>query len=129
MGDAHKCVDSVDAVWFANILAVMSVQLGDEADRLRFDLIVHIPWGQVVSLRTAPPILRPEGLCRNVRSDSPIPQRGGLVHVVRRARPHTFKGFLPSLDRVFITQPTLSGDWSPFTDFLSRRAAFGNRIS
>ena len=49
--------------------------------------------------------------------------------MVRRARPHTFKGFLPSLDRVFITQPTLSGDWSPFTDFLSRRAAFGNRIS
>ena len=24
--------------------------------------------------------------------------------MVRRARPHTFKGFLPSLDRVFITQ-------------------------
>lgn len=43
---------------------------------------------------------------------------------------HAFKDLLPSLDYIEIIDPSLSGgNWSPFTNFLSRRAAAGNQIS
>ena len=43
---------------------------------------------------------------------------------------NTFEDPLPHLDHIVITEPYLSGgDWSPLTNFLSRRAAVGNQIS
>jgi len=44
--------------------------------------------------------------------------------------PHKFKELLRGLDHISITNPALRGDdWSPLTNFLSRRAAVGNSIS
>ena len=72
-------------------------------------------------------------MCRDVRPDLPTPRRCEFDQVVRGASysgPHTSKEILPSLDHITITRPTVSGgNWDPFVDFLSRRAAFGNRIS
>jgi hypothetical protein len=43
--------------------------------------------------------------------------------------PHISKDVLRGLRSISITDPTLtSGDWSPLTDLLARRAAIGNRI-
>ena len=43
--------------------------------------------------------------------------------------PPTHKEFLRGLEHIVITHPTLSNDWSPFTNFLSYRAATGNQVS
>lgn len=44
--------------------------------------------------------------------------------------PQIFKDLLCGLDSISIIDPSLSGgDWSPFTKFLSRRAAVGNPVS
>jgi len=43
---------------------------------------------------------------------------------------HTFKDLLPGLDHLKITAPTLGrGYWDPLTEFMTRRAAIGNRLS
>jgi hypothetical protein len=44
--------------------------------------------------------------------------------------PHVFKDLLRGLRSITITDSRLSGgDWSPLTNFLTRRAAIGSRIS
>ena len=43
---------------------------------------------------------------------------------------HTSREILRGLNHIVITEPYLTGgDWSPLTNFLSRRAVVGNRIS
>ena len=133
--DAYKGDDPTNVGFFAEMHGAMSVQLQvEEADRLCFDLISHFPWEQVVSLQTTLPVLRSEKLC--VRMHSLI-----YLHLVmvdlsvcfvepEMCGPRTFGEFLPGLNRIVITRPTLSGgDWSPLTNFLSHRAAVGNSIS
>ena len=127
--------DPANVVWFVWISASTSAKLEDEeADRLCFDLIAHIQQERVTRLQTNLPILRREELCVEMRN---------LIHlhlveidlftwfvglVVRR--PHASQELLPGLDHIVITRPTVrDDDWSPLTDFLSHRAAVGNRIS
>jgi hypothetical protein len=44
--------------------------------------------------------------------------------------PHVFRDLLRGLHSITMTTSRLSGgDWSPLTNFLTRRAAVGNRIS
>ena len=113
----------------------MSVQLEDEeAGRLGFGLIAHIPREQAISLQTTLPILRSENLCvemcnltylqlDGVDLSTFFPEPGILG-------PHTSEDALRSLDHIVITRPDLNGGgWSPLTNFLSRRAAVGNRVS
>jgi hypothetical protein len=69
----------------------------------------------------------------DVQPDPSTPRRGGPVHVVRRAR-HSrtprVQGPSPWAAFHHDNRPHLSGgDWSPLTNFLTRRAAVGNRIS
>ena len=112
----------------------MSVQLEDEeAGRLGFGLIAHIPREQAISLQTTLPILRSENLCVKMcnlvylqldRVDLSTLFVEPGVH-----GPHTSKDVLRSLVHIVITQSTLSGrSWSPLTNFLSRRVATGNQI-
>jgi len=135
VGDTHKGYDSADAVWFVEVSGSMNVELEDEAaDQLCFDLISHIPLEQVTSLQTRLPILRSEELCVGMRNLIYL-HLGGTDLSTWFVEPeilghHTLEDFLPRLARIVLIEPYLSGgDWSPLANFLSRRAAVGNRIS
>ena len=121
--------------WFATAEAATSVALKDgEAERLCFDIIVHLPQEEVVYLTTTLPILRSEELCV---------QMCNLAHLELKQidlstwfikpdirEPRVFKDLLRGLRSISITDPTLTGgDWSPLTNFLTRCVAVGNRIS
>ena len=135
VGDTHKRADFPTTAWFMTVDVVWGGALGKkETEQIGLDLIARIPRERVINLQTALPILRSEELCVEMRDLTYL----HLVEVDLSTwfiesdihGPHTFKELLPSLDRIMITWPTLtSGDWSPFTNFLSRRAAVGNRIS
>ena len=135
VGEVYRNCDSTELDWFADVSAVTSTRLKDEeADELCFDLIAHIPRDQVISLRTTLPILRSEESCVEMCDLTYLHlvdvnlTRWSVEPDIRG--PHTSKEILPSLDHITITRPTVSGgNWDPFVDFLSRRAAFGNRIS
>ena len=134
-GDTRIGGDPADVVWFAEISAETYTRLKDkEANRLCFDLIAHIPREQVTSLQTNLPILRREELCVEMRNLSylnlvDIDLFTWFMEPVVRG-PHEFQELLRNLDHIVIIRPTLrGGDWSPLTNFLSRRAAIGNRIS
>ena len=133
-GDVRKH-DNTEVDWFVSVSAVMSVQLEDEeADGLGFDLIAHIPPEQVIRLQTTFPILRSKKLRVKMHNLTYLQLEGVNLSTwfaepdIRG--PQTFKELLPRLNHIAITWPTLSGcDWSPFIDFLSRRAGVGNQIS
>jgi hypothetical protein len=120
---------------FVTVDGTTSLILGEEeADKLCFDTITHIPQEEVIDLTTTLPILRSEELCVRMCS---------LTHLHLKCvdlsawfaepdtrKPHVFKDLLRGLRSITITGPILSGDdWSPLTNFLTRRAAIGNRIS
>ena len=103
-------------------------------EKIGLDLIAHIPWEEVVNLRTTLPHPTLGG---TVRQDV----QPGALHLVDMdvstsfVEPdvrgsQTLNDLLPSLDSISIIRPVLSdGDWGPFIDFLTRRAAVSNRIS
>jgi len=112
----------------------MNTLLGEEeADQLCFDTIAYIPWEEVIELITPLPILHSEELC--VQMSNLTRLHLGAVDLSTWFiepdfhEPHTFKDLLRGLDSISIIKPSLSGDLSPFTNFLSRRAAVGNPIS
>jgi len=134
-GDVHKGDDLDEVDWFVEVLVTTNVQLEDEeANGLYLNLVSRIPWDQIISLETTLPILRSEQLCIE-------PHDLTYLHLVEVdlstwfmepdiREPHTFQELLPRLEHIIIIKPALSGDdWSPLTNFLSRRAAVGNRIS
>ena len=134
-GDMPQDDYSIQAVWFVEVFAGVSVGLEDEeVGGLGLDLIAHIPWEQVIRLQTTLSILHSENLCvemcnltylqlDGVDLSTFFPEPGVLG-------PHTSKDALRSLDHIVITRPDLNrGGWSPLTNFLSRRAAVGNRVS
>jgi hypothetical protein len=113
---------------------VMNVLLGEEeADKLCFDIVAHIPKEKIVKL-TALPILRSEELCIQMYNVThlhleDVDLSTWFVEPDTR-EPHVFKDLLRGLRSITITESRLSGgDWSPLTNFLIRRAAAGNRIS
>jgi hypothetical protein len=121
--------------WFMTVGVTTSVILGkEEADELCFNVIIHIPQEEVVEIKTTLPILRSEELC--VRMCNVTHLHLGSVDLstwfvepdIRE--PHVFKDLLRGLRSISIIGSDLSGgDWSPLTNFLTRRAAVGNRIS
>ena len=132
VGDVHKFTP-VD--WFVTVDWVLSVTPGEEeVEKIRFDIIAHFPQEEVGSISTTLPILRSEELCVQMCNLT-------LLHLDRvdlstlfvesdPHEPHVFKDLLPGLRSIVITEPRLSGgDWSPLTNFLTRRAAVGNQIS
>ena len=136
IADAPSHDDFSMVAWFMMVDIVMSGALKkEEAEQTGLDLITHIPREQVIGLRTALPILRSKELCVEMRDLTYL----HLIEVDLSTwfaesdihGPHAFEGLLPSLDRILIIWSTLSGDdgWSPFTNFLSRRAEARNRIS
>jgi hypothetical protein len=121
--------------WFATVKGATSVTLGEEeADKLCFDTIAYLPQEKVVNLSTTLPILRSEELCVRMCSLThlhleDVDLSTWFIEPDTR-EPHAFKDFLRGLRHIAITNPRLSGgDWSPLTNFLTRRAAVGNRIS
>jgi hypothetical protein len=134
-GDAHEGDDSTGAERFAMVEGKMSVTLDkEEADKLCFDIIAHISQEIVVDLTTTLPILRSEELCIQMRNLTRLHLEGVDLSTwfvepgIRE--PHIFKDLLPGLRSISITNSSLSGgDWGPFTNFLTRRTAIGNRIS
>lgn len=135
IGDVHRDDDPTKVKWFVEVIAVMAGHLGyhDQVCRVYFDLIAHIPQGQVINLETMLPVPGSEELCvemcdleylRLLRVDLSTwftePEISGS---------HTPRDLLRSQDRLEITRAFLSGSWSPLTNFLSNRAAVGNRIS
>jgi hypothetical protein len=121
------------AQWFVVVDGTTSVTLGEEADKLFFDIIAHIPLEKVVEV-TSLPILRSEELCIQMCNVThlhleEVDLSTWFVEPDTR-EPHVFKYLLRGLRVIAITEPRLSGgDWSPLTNFLNRRAAVGNRIS
>ena len=135
IGDVPQGDGSGRLVWFVGVSASMSAKMGgEEADKLCFNLIGHVPQDQIVDLQTTLPILRSQELCVGMRNLTylhldEVDLSACFVEPNIREL-HTSEKLLPSLDCIMISQPTLSGDdWTPFTDFLSRRAAVGNPIS
>ena len=134
-GDVHQRDDSIRAIWFLELFAGVSVPMEDEeAGRLGLDLIAHIPQEQVTCLHTTLPILRSEKLCIEMCNLSHLQLDGVDLSTFFTGPgvygPHISRDALRSLDHIVIIRPTLSsGDWSPLTNFLSRRAAVGNRVS
>ena len=132
VGDA--CGGDMTREEFVMVEGIMIVPPGEEADKLWFDTITHIPPEEIVSLTMPLPILRSEELC--VRMRNLIHLRLKLVDLSTWFvepdihEPHVFEDLLPRLRSISIFKPHLSGgDWSPLTNFLTRRAAAGNRIS
>jgi hypothetical protein len=119
--------------WFVTVDGDMSVTLGEEeADKLCFDIIAHIPLEKVFEVTTLP-ILRSEELCVQMCNVTHLHlEEVDLSTWFKEPdtrEPHVFKDILRGLRSIAITEPRLSGgDWSPLTNFLTRRAAVGNRI-
>ena len=127
-----------DLTWangFVTVEGSASATLGrEEADKLCFDIIAHIPLEEVVEVITTLPILHSEKLCVQMCNLT-------RLHLVDAdlstwfvepdaCEPHVFKDLLCGLRFVTIANPSLSGgDWSPFTNFLAHRAAVGRRVS
>jgi hypothetical protein len=129
VGDAHEEGRLV------RVDGTTSMILGEEeADKLCFDVIAHIPQKEVVDVTMPLPILRSEELCVQMCNVTHLHLEDAdlstwFVEPDTR-EPHVFKNLLPMLRSITITEPNLSGgDWSPLTNFLTRRAAVGNRIS
>ena len=134
LGNIHNGDGPTKLDLFAVVPAVLSVDLEkEEAEGLLFDIIAHIPWEQVIYLNTGLPILRSEELCVEMCNlthlDLDRVDLSTWFLVPDLCGRHTFKDILRNLDHIRIREPTLSKGWSPLTDFLSRRAAIGNRIS
>jgi hypothetical protein len=134
VGDACEG-DLTKEDWFVTVDVTTSVALRErEAERLCFDIIAHLPQEEVVYLTTTLPILRSEELCA---------QMCNLAHLELEQvdlstwflepdirEPRVFKDLLRGLRSISITDPTLTGgDWSPLTNFLTRRVGVGNQIS
>ena len=133
-GDARKCDDPAGAVQFITIGAFLDWTPGTErAERIAFGLITCIPRDEVGHLWTNLPILRSEEMCIEMCNLACIRlvevELSTLFAEPDGRGPHASKDLLRSLDSIWMTRPILSGgDWSPLTNFLSRRAAVGNRI-
>ena len=132
--DVHERGDPAIVARFMTVEVAMNKILEERAEETGFDLIAHIPRKEVASLRTTLPILRSEELC--VKMCNLVELHLGDVDMSTFVvesdirEPHTPKDLLPSLASISITRPVLGGGgWGPFTDFLARRAAVGNRIS
>jgi hypothetical protein len=134
VGDACEG-DLTKEDWFVTVDVTTSVALREgEAERLCFDNIAHLPQEEVVYLTNTLPILRSEELCA---------QMCNLAHLELKQvdlstwfvepdirEPRVFKDLLRGLRSISITDPTLTGgDWSPLTNFLTRRVSVGNQIS
>jgi hypothetical protein len=118
---------------FMAVEAYMGVALGEEADKLCFDIIAHIPQEEVIYLTTTLPVLRSEELCVQMCNLAYLELEqvdlSTFVEPYIREQ-HVFRDLLRGLRSITITAPRLSGgDWSPLTNFLARRAAVGNQIS
>ena len=131
VGDTDERDDSAGMAWFMKVGVVKSgTPEKGEAEKRVSDLIMHIPREQIIDIRSTLPILHSEELCVEMRNltrlqldmvDLPtfFVEPGVLG-------PHAFMDLLHSLDHIVIFAPR--GDWSPLTNFLSRRAAAGNPI-
>jgi hypothetical protein len=134
IGDACEG-DLTKEGWFVMVEGTMNVALGEEeADKLCLDIVAHLPQEKVVDLITVLPILRSEGLCAQMcnltRLHLECVDLSTWFVEPNTREPHVSKDVLRGLRSILITDPTLTGsDWSPLTDFLTRRAAIGNRIS
>ena len=131
-GDFHKHGDPAEVGWFMDVTFSMVEELEDEeAYGLCFDLVAHIPQAQVISLTTDLPVLRSK-LCVDMRGLEHLHIFGADLSTwpieleIHGPQP---EDLLRNLDRIEITVPMASGGWGAFADFLSRRAAVGNRIS
>ena len=125
--DVPKRNDPADVVLFMEVKVRMVAELGDEEEcGLCFDLVAHIPQAQVASLELSLPILLSEKpwveMCDQERLSV-------YYNADLSMWPNTEPELLRDLDPLEIIRPNLSGGWGAFTDFLSRRAAVGNRIS
>ena len=104
----------------------------EEANRLYFDLIAHIPLGQVISLKTTLPILRSKELCIGMSNLAylHLPNVDLSTWFIEPdiSGAHTPNDILSGLGSLEVSRSTSSGGWGAFTNFLSRRAAAGNRI-
>jgi hypothetical protein len=121
--------------WFVTIQGFTDMIIGEEdADKLSFDIIAHIPLERVAYLNVALPILRSEEMCIRMYNLTHIHLENldlstWFVEPGTR-EPDVFKDVLRGLRSISISRCGLSGgDWSPLTNFLTRRAAIGNRIS
>ena len=134
-GDEHNCDDPTGKMWFMTIDMAMSETPGkEEAEKICFDLITHIPREEISDLRTTLPILHSEELCVEMCNLTHLRLVGvdlATFFVEPDARgPHASKDLLPSLDSITIIRPLRSSsDWGPLVHFLTRRAAVGSRIS
>ena len=134
VGSTRTGEDPAEVVWFVQVSMLMGMQLEDEeADRLGFDLIVHIPQERVIYLQTALPVLHFQELCAKMRNLACLhllnmDLSGWLLEPDIHGS-HKFEELLCGLDNIIITRPTLDdSDWNPLINFLSRRAAIGNRV-
>ena len=137
VGDAPKGNDPtrVDSVkWFITAYGFTNVELGEDTEKLWFDIIGQIPQEEVTSLTTNLSLLHSVELCIQMCNLTCL--RLSAVDLSTWFiepdihEPHTFKDLLPGLDSISITNFILGGgDWRPLTNFLSRRAAVGNPIS
>jgi hypothetical protein len=121
--------------WFVTVGGTTNVALeGEEADKLCFDIIAHIPLEEAVYLTTALPIICSEELCVRLCNLTHLEldqvDLSKWFYEPEAREPHVFKNLLPGLRSITITDPDLvdDDDWSPLTNFLTRRAAVGNRI-
>jgi hypothetical protein len=128
--------DSTRTQWSVTADGMMVFPLWpwEAVNKFWFDIIMHIPLEKVVDLTTSLPLLRWEEVCvqmcnlTHLRLENPDLTTWFVEPDTRN--PHVFKDLLRGLRSIWISGPTLSGDdWSPLTNFLTRRAAVGNPIS
>ena len=123
-GDEHNCDDPTGKMWFMTIDMAMSETPGkEEAEKICFDLITHIPREEISDLRTTLPILHSEELCVEMCNLTHLRLVGvdlATFFVEPDARgPYASKD-LPSLDSITIIRPLRSSsDWSPLVRFLT----------
>jgi hypothetical protein len=136
VGDA--CEGHPTWVWFVEMeghLGHVIMQKEEEAEKSCFDIFAHIPQENILELTAMTlPILRSGELCIQMCNLTYL-HLGGVKlpeWFVEPAipEPYVFKDILPRLRSISILSVDLcGGDWSPLTNFLTRRAAVGSRIS
>ena len=129
---SHTSDGGVD--WFMDICGAMAGDGGPQGDgKLFLDSLRHIPHGHVVCYESPSELLKsPElsaGMSNLIELRLVRVRLSGWFVEPDPGGTRAYWELPPSLKYLLLVAPTLDGgDWSPLTNFLSRRASVGHRL-
>lgn len=132
--DLDRSEDGVN--WFLQVFGAMAEDggpRGEECEKLFLDSLAHIPHGHIIYYESTCRLLKSANIFAGI--SNLIELRPGWARLSEwfaepsQGGPHPYWELPPSLKYLSLRAPILDGgDWSPLTNFLSRRASVGNRL-